>query len=100
MSKNTDFNTYLNKSIGYFQKSLLQKKFLRKVLTPEIYELLESYFMLSPVQRQLYSQEYQQPEKTRLINLTAPLLPERGFFSGLTIIPFFHILRQLTLFNL
>ncbi len=51
MSKNTDFNTYLNKSIGCFQKSLLQKKFLRKALTPEIYELLESYFMLSPVQR-------------------------------------------------
>ena len=51
MSKNMDFNTYLNKSIGCFQQNLLQKKFLRKVLTPEIYELLDSYFTLPPVQR-------------------------------------------------
>ncbi len=51
MSKNTEFNMYLNKSIGYIQKNLLQKKHLRKILTPEIYELLESYFTLSPLQR-------------------------------------------------
>ena len=51
MNKNTEFNMNLNKGILYIQKKLLQKKFLCKILSPEIYELLESYFALSPLQR-------------------------------------------------
>lgn len=46
-----DFNTYLNKSIGCFQQNLLQKKFLRKVLTPEIYGFWNLTSHSPPLQR-------------------------------------------------
>lgn len=89
-----DFNTYLNKSIGCFQKNLLQKKFLRKVLTPEIYELLESYFMLSPVQRSYIRKSIRNLKNTTYKPHRSSPAGEEPPSSGLTLKPLSHILSK------